>query len=58
MPETPVFQGHLTPYYKVTDMKNRISEFNDPTREIKLRSAPITYEEEDVVSNVQKNPVE
>jgi len=47
MPETPVFQGHLTPYYKVPLMKERISEFNDPSKEIKLREGPILYKEEE-----------
>jgi hypothetical protein len=46
MPETPVFQGHLTPFYKVSDMRDRISEFNDPSKEIKLRESPISYEED------------
>ncbi len=45
MPETPVFQGHLTPFYKVPLMKERISEFNDPSMEIQLRSGPIEYKE-------------
>lgn len=46
LPETPVFQGHLMPYYKISEMKERISEFNDPQKEIKLRTAEIVYEEE------------
>ncbi len=45
MPETPVFQGHLTAYYKIAEMKHRMSEFNDASKEIKLRTAPIEYKE-------------
>ncbi|HMO19042.1 MAG TPA: type IV secretory system conjugative DNA transfer family protein [Oligoflexia bacterium] len=46
LPETPVFQGHLTPYYKISDMRDRINEFNDPSKEPKLRQSPIDYKEE------------
>ncbi len=46
LPETPVFQGHLTPFYKVATMRDRISEFNNSSQEIKLRESPIVYEEE------------
>lgn len=46
LPETPVFQGHLTPFYKIPLMRDRISEFNDPTKEIKLRTEEIKYKEE------------
>ena len=52
LPETPVFQGHLTPYYKVPDMRDRISEFNDPKHEVKLRAEPIKYEEEAEIRSV------
>lgn len=53
LPETPVFQGHLTPFYKITDMRDRINEFNDPSKEIKLRSEPINYKEEPVPVQTQ-----
>jgi type IV secretory pathway TraG/TraD family ATPase VirD4 len=45
LPETPVFQGHLTPFYKIPTMRDRINEFNDPDKEVKLRSEPIDYKE-------------
>ena len=44
MPNTPVFQGHLIPWYKIPEMHKRITEFND-TNALKLRDAPIQYEE-------------
>jgi type IV secretory pathway TraG/TraD family ATPase VirD4 len=46
LPETPVFQGHLTPFYKIPSMRDRINEFNDPGKEVKLRAEPIQYKEE------------
>lgn len=45
MPNTPVFQGHLVPSYKITEMRNRLSEFDSEEKELKLRSEPIEYEE-------------
>jgi hypothetical protein len=44
MPNTPVFQGHLIPWYKIPEMHKRITEFND-SNALKLRDAPIQYEE-------------
>lgn len=46
MPSTPVFQGHLIPFYKIPEMDKRIGEFKN--RELKLRDAPIQYEEKPV----------
>jgi type IV secretion system protein VirD4 len=45
MPNTPVFQGFLTPFYKVPEMLKRITEFDNDTGELKLRAAPIKFEE-------------
>ena len=45
LPETPVFQGHLTPYYKIPKMLKTIDHFSKPEHEVKLRDAPIEYEE-------------
>jgi type IV secretory pathway TraG/TraD family ATPase VirD4 len=45
LPETPVFQGHLTPYYKIPQMHKAIDEFSSPDHEVKLREAPIVHEE-------------
>jgi type IV secretory pathway TraG/TraD family ATPase VirD4 len=46
MPNTPVFQGHLIPFYKIPEMVKRISEFDN--NELKLRDAPIQYDEKPV----------
>ena len=45
LPETPVFQGHLTPYYKIPLMHKRLHEFSKPEHEVQLRTEPIQYEE-------------
>ena len=45
MPETPVFQGHLTPYYQIPTMLNDIDKYSTEEYEVKLRTSPITYEE-------------
>ncbi len=45
LPNTPVFQGHLVPYFKVPDMAKRIAEFDADERELKLRSGPIEFVE-------------
>jgi type IV secretory pathway TraG/TraD family ATPase VirD4 len=42
-PNTPVFQGHLIPYYEIPEMLKRIQEFDSPEHELKLREAPIEY---------------
>lgn len=44
MPNTPVFQGHLTPYYRIPWMIKRFDEFKG-IAELKLREKPIEYEE-------------
>jgi hypothetical protein len=45
MPNTPVFQGHLIPFYKIPEMLKRLSEFDSEGNELKLRTEPIAYEE-------------
>ena len=45
LPETPVFQGHLTPFYKVPEMLKRITELSDPEHEVMQREAAIEYQE-------------
>jgi len=45
MPNTPVFQGHLVPYYKIQEIRSRIEEFDSDALELKLRTEPIQYEE-------------
>jgi type IV secretory pathway TraG/TraD family ATPase VirD4 len=45
MPNTPVFQGHLIPNFKIPEMNKRLSEFYSEDQELKLRTSPIQYEE-------------
>lgn len=45
LPETPVFQGHLTPFYKIPKMLKFFTELSKPENEVKLRDAPIELEE-------------
>ncbi len=45
MPNTPPFQGHLVPFYKVPEMLKRITQFDNAKEELKLREAPIEYHE-------------
>jgi type IV secretory pathway TraG/TraD family ATPase VirD4 len=45
MPNTPVFQGHLIPNFKIPEMNKRLSEFYSEDQELKLRTAPIQYDE-------------
>src|SRR5690606_1886977 len=45
MPDTPVFQGHLTPFYKISEMLSRIQEFDAEDKELKLRESPIEFSE-------------
>jgi len=45
MPNTPAFQGFLVPFYKVPEMLKRITEFDTDDDELKLRAAPIKFEE-------------
>src|SRR5262249_15323910 len=44
-PDTPVFQGYLTPHFKIPEMIGRIEEFDSEELELKLRESPIAYEE-------------
>lgn len=45
MPNTPVFQGHLIPFFKIPEMRMRIAEFDSEEGELRLRAAPIKFEE-------------
>jgi type IV secretory pathway TraG/TraD family ATPase VirD4 len=45
MPNTPVFQGHIIPFYQIPEMLKRLSEFDSEDKQLKLRDAPIHYEE-------------
>jgi hypothetical protein len=44
MPGTPVFQGHLIPFYKIPEMHKRMTEFNEDNQ-LELRDSPIEYKE-------------
>lgn len=54
LPETPVFQGHLTPYYTIPKMLKFFDEGSKEGNEIKLRESPIHYEE--VIEEVTPAP--
>lgn len=45
LPSTPVFQGHLIPYYESAEMAPRIGMKADKGLDLKLRDAPIEFEE-------------
>jgi hypothetical protein len=45
MPNTPVFQGHLIPFFKIPEMLKRLQEFDSDEKELKLRTSPIEYED-------------
>ncbi len=45
LPETPVFQGHLVPFYKLPYMLKAIQDYSKPELEIKLREEPIEFVE-------------
>ena len=45
MPNTPVFQGYLVPYYQISEMRRRLGEFDKEENELKIREQPIQYEE-------------
>lgn len=47
LPETPVFQGHLIPFYKIPEMRAALDEFASDEAEVKLRAEPIHLEEKD-----------
>jgi hypothetical protein len=45
MPNTPVFQGYLVPYYQDKAIVGRIKEFDREDCDLQLRTTPIPYEE-------------
>lgn len=45
MPNTPVFQGHIIPFFQLPEMLKRLTEFDSDENELKLRTTPIHYEE-------------
>jgi len=45
LPNTPVFQGHLIPSFKIPEMLKRLTEFDSEALELKLRAEPIAYQE-------------
>jgi type IV secretory pathway TraG/TraD family ATPase VirD4 len=45
MPNTPVFQGYLVPYYQDKAIVGRIKEFDREECDLQLRTTPIPYEE-------------
>jgi hypothetical protein len=45
MPNTPPFQGHLVACYHIPEMLKRLSEFDSEDLELRLRVAPIRFDE-------------
>lgn len=45
MPNTPVFQGYLTPYYELPELNSRIENQQSSDKELKIRETPIDYSE-------------
>lgn len=45
LPNTPVFQGHLVPFYKIPEMLKRLTEFDSDENELKLRTNEIPLDE-------------
>lgn len=45
LPNTPVFQGHLIPWYQIPGMREHLNEFADAP-ELVIRAEPIKYEEQ------------
>ncbi len=45
LPNTPVFQGHLVPYFEIEEMKSRFKTTSTDDLELKLREKPIVYSE-------------
>ena len=48
MPNTPVFQGHIIPFFQIPEMLKRLTEFESEEKQLKLRAAPIHYEEKPI----------
>jgi type IV secretory pathway TraG/TraD family ATPase VirD4 len=48
MPSTPVFQGHLIPFYKLPELLKPLTEFEKGDYELKLRTAAIEYSEKPI----------
>lgn len=45
MPNTPVFQGYLIPYYEQPELYAKIKQIDESVEPFSLRNAPIEYEE-------------
>ena len=48
MPSTPVFQGHLIPFYKLPELLKPLTEFEKGDYELKLRTTAIDYDEKPI----------
>lgn len=56
-PNTPVFQGHIVPYFKIPDMLKRLTEFQSEEQELRLRESPIEFEEKLPVATTAETAV-
>lgn len=48
MPSTPVFQGHLIPFFKLPELLKPLTEFEKGDYELKLRTTAIDYDEKPI----------
>jgi hypothetical protein len=48
MPSTPVFQGHLIPFYKLPELLKPLTEFEKGDYQLQLRTAAISYDEKPI----------
>lgn len=48
MPSTPVFQGHLIPFFKLPELLSPLTEFEKGDYELKLRTTAIAYDEKPI----------
>lgn len=48
MPSTPVFQGHLIPFYKLPELLKPLTEFEKGDYQLQLRTTAISYDEKPI----------
>jgi len=48
MPSTPVFQGHLIPFYKLPELLKPLTEFEKGDYQLQLRTTAIAYDEKPI----------
>ena len=48
MPNTPAFQGHLVPYFKLPELLKPLTEFEKTADDFRLRTSAIEYDEKPI----------